>query len=562
MNVVAPRTDAHVSHDRDRSWSPQAGPQDDLCCCPFPEVFFGGARGGGKTDGVLGKWALKEKRYGPAFNAIMFRRTTTSAEDAIDRSKEIYTPLGGRYIENKGWIMPNGGKVRFKYLESVQDANEYQGRNVTDAWVEEAGQYPTPLPIDRLFGVLRSAHGVPIQLILTANPGGAGQHWLRARYQLHPFPLRPKVLSRTLPDGSVHKFAVIPSRITDNKILLESDPGYRSRLYLVGSPQLVKAWLEGDWTAVEGAFFSEWSNEQHVIPPFAIPDHWLRFRSGDWGSYSPFSIGWWAVVGDDFRIPGSLLASDASADTAMVRRTDREFALRSGHEDAQLSHHQRAAIADTLSGVGTSRAGLLPRGALVRYREWYGTVGGKLTAGEVGRGIVSREKDDRQKLTYGVLDPSAFSEDGGPSNAERINDELLKARLAAFIAADNSRVTRQTGDPTKAGPMGGWDAMRARMVGTARRMEDGSINWSTGRPMLYFFSTCTDSIRTIPVLQHDQSRAEDLDTDAEDHAADDVRYACLSRPWIKSLAKDDAVRRDSYGAVRNESRDDGSTAIL
>jgi hypothetical protein len=77
-------------------WRPQPGPQKALVDCPFSEVFFGGARGGGKTDGVLGKWALKERRYGALFNAIMFRRTAVSAEDAIERSKEIYGPLGGR----------------------------------------------------------------------------------------------------------------------------------------------------------------------------------------------------------------------------------------------------------------------------------------------------------------------------------------------------------------------------------------------------------------------------------------------------------------------------------
>jgi hypothetical protein len=531
MNVVAPRLDSHVSHVRDRSWSPQPGPQDDLCCCPFPEVFFGGARGGGKTDGVLGKWALKEKRYGAAFNAIMFRRTTTSAEDAIDRSKEIYTPLGGRYIENKGWIMPNGGRVRFKYLESIADAKEYQGRNLTDAWVEEAGQYATPDAIDLLFGVLRSAKGVPVQLILTANPGGAGQHWIRDRYQLHPFPRQPKVLRRKLPDGSEHRVAVIPSRITDNRILLDSDPGYVSRLYLVGSAQLVKAWLEGDWTAIEGAFFAEWSNDQHVLSPFAIPDHWLRFRSGDWGSYSPFSIGWWAVVGDDFHLSG-----------------DRNLgAVPAGRSDLQWSDHPG------------SRS--LPRGSLVRYREWYGTVGGKLTAEQVGKGIATRERDDRAKLTYGVLDPSAFAEDGGPSIAERVNDELLKAKLAAFTRADNARVARQTGDRDKAGPMGGWDQMRSRLVGTAQRLDDGAIKWSTGRPMLYVFANCKDFIRTVPVLQHDQNRAEDLDTDAEDHAADDGRYACLSRPWIKSLPKDDGEKRDAYRDSSDDRYSD-STATL
>src|SRR6185312_10253649 len=180
-------------------WRPQAGPQKALIDCPYTEVFFGGARGGGKTDGVLGKWAIKESRYGRHFNAIMLRRTTVSAEDAIERSKEIYGPLGGVFNESKlRWRMPHGGRVSFSYLENVKDANEYQGRNITDAWVEEAGQYPDPGPIDRLFGVLRSAHGVPVQLILTANPGGAGQHWIRRRYGLVPFPLGPKVLTRQL----------------------------------------------------------------------------------------------------------------------------------------------------------------------------------------------------------------------------------------------------------------------------------------------------------------------------------------------------------------------------
>jgi hypothetical protein len=72
------------------------------------EVFLGGARGGGKTDGVLGKWALKERRYGSHFNAVMFRRTTVSAEDAIARAKEIYGRLGGRFNEARlRWRMPH-----------------------------------------------------------------------------------------------------------------------------------------------------------------------------------------------------------------------------------------------------------------------------------------------------------------------------------------------------------------------------------------------------------------------------------------------------------------------
>lgn len=191
----------------------------------------------------------------------------------------------------------------------------------------------------------------------------------------------------------------------------------------------------------------------------------------------------------------------------------------------------------------------IPRGALIRYREWYGQVGGKLTAEQVGKGIVDREKDD-PKLSYSVLDPSAFAESGGPSIAERMNATLYAAQRIGFHEADNARVTRVQGDASKAGPMGGWDQMRQRLVGTAQRRADGAIDWATGRPMIYFFSTCSDSIRTIPVLQHDLRRAEDLDTEAEDHAADDVRYACMSRPWVKHAARTTDLKRDAYGAHR------------
>ena len=48
--------------------------------------------------------------------------------------------------------------------------------------------------------------------------------------------------------------------------------------------------------------------------------------------------------------------------------------------------------------------------------------------------------------------------------------------------------------------------------------------------MLYVFDTCRDFLRTVPTLQHDPDRPEDLDTTAEDHIADAARYACMSRP--------------------------------
>lgn len=148
----------------------------------------------------------------------------------------------------------------------------------------------------------------------------------------------------------------------------------------------------------------------------------------------------------------------------------------------------------------------------MRYREWYGAaapnVGLKLTNEAIAAGIAAREAGE--PIAYGVADPSIFRSDGGPSIAEQMARRGIRWRRA-----DNRRVAR-------AGPISGWDQVRQRLVG------DGD-----GRPMLACFATCTDSIRTIPALQHDAGNAEDLDTNGEDHAADEWRYACMSRSWIR-----------------------------
>ncbi len=482
-------------------WAPQEGPQTALVHCPLAEIFFGGARGGGKTDGVLGKWASKERRYGKAFNAIAFRRTTVSSEDAIERARQIYEPLGAKWNASKLiFRMPHGGRVSFKYLESVKDAEEYQGRNLSDAWVEEVGQYPTPEPIDMLFGALRSTAGVPEQLILTGNPGGAGQHWIKERYKLHPFPLRPQVVTRNLPDGSVHTMAVIPSRLSDNKILTERSAGYKSRLYLVGSAELVKAWLEGDWSAVPGAFFDCYSEARNVVRPFAVPPEWTRFASMDWGSASPFSVGWYAIASDPL----------------------------------------------TVDGMEQGRRIVIPRGGLVKYREWYGAnekrEGLKLSNAAIAEGIKQREKGDN--IAYRVLDPACFAENGGPSIAE----DFARAGVH-FKKADNTRVSR---GGAAAGPISGWAQLRSRLIGNAVTPEE----IAKAPAMLVFSAACKDTIRTLPVLQHDRANPEDVDTDTEDHAADETRYACNSRPWVPPAPKKKQPR-DGWDDDHDEDRAPG-----
>ena len=142
-------------------------------------------------------------------------------------------------------------------------------------------------------------------------------------------------------------------------------------------------------------------------------------------------------------------------------------------------------------------------------------MGLRMVAEDVGRGIAERQKADplRDGLApWHVADPAMFTADGGPSIAER----MTKAGGLSLRRADNSRVAKH-------GAMGGWDQVRSRLQG-----EDG-------RPMLYVFSTCTHLIRTLPALQHDPDRPEDVDSDGEDHAPDALRYGCMARPYVRGL---------------------------
>ena len=107
-----------------------------------------------------------------------------------------------------------------------------------------------------------------------------------------------------------------------------------------------------------------------------------------------------------------------------------------------------------------------------------------------------------------------------------------------FRQADNKRVAG-------AGALGGWDQLRARLQG------DGE------RPALFIFSTCTDLIRTLPALQHDPDRPEDVDTDAEDHAPDELRYACMSRLWIAPAPEPEPKPIDRYARRYRQARQRG-----
>jgi hypothetical protein len=450
-------------------WRAQQGPQlTAIRLDTIDELLFGGAVFGGKSDYLLGDFAQDVYcPWGEHWHGILFRKTYPELEELIARALEIYPPWFG--IDSakcwssttKTWTWPNGATLKMRFMESDNDWQRYWGHAYTWIGWDELGLWASQVPYQRMKARLRSAKAqIPNKRIrASANPGGAGHHWVKSHFGIDRYPLGGEIFEAK--DGSGMKRVFVRSHLADNQIGLKNDPGYESRLEGAGSAQFVRALKKGDWNVIAGAFFPEFG-EQHIVEPVELPAHWVRFRSMDWGSAKPFAVNWWAI------------------------------------SDGEMPQ--------------------FPRGAMVNYREWYGMVadqpneGLKLTAEEVADGILERQLPS-EAIDMSVLDPSAFAVNGGPSIAARMAN-----RKVFFQQADNKRVSQR-------GALSGWDLVRQRLKG------DGE------RPMIFFFATCTDTIRTLPALQHDDMRPEDVDTDGEDHAGDSVRYACSARPWVRDDVK-------------------------
>lgn len=437
-------------------WLPQPGPQTALLECPAFEVFFGGARGGGKSDGILGDWMAHATKYGEHARGIMVRREAVQLEDIISRSHQLFNRLGWAWNgSTKTWLSPAKATLRFRHLWDEVAAEAYQGHAYTRLYPEELTNWPNDRPLLRMSATLRSAAGVPVGIRATGNPGGVGHNWVKGRYFDPAPPMTPITDPKT---GQIRVF--IPSRLVDNPALTSSDPSYADRLRDVGSPELVRAWLEGDWNIVAGGALDDlWQAERHVYEPFPIPPSWRRFRSFDWGSSKPFSVGWWAQ-------------SD---------------------------------------GTSAKGAPQLPKGSLVRTAELYGwngkpNEGCRRLATEVAREILAAEA--QMGLTGKVAPGPADSAIYAAENGVCIADDMARVGVR-WTEADKRPGSRKAG------------------LERVRAMLKASIANPREAPSLVFFSTCRHAIRTLPTLPRDSRDPDDVDTAAEDHCYDEVRYSCM-----------------------------------
>lgn len=122
--------------------------------------------------------------------------------------------------------------------------------------------------------------------------------------------------------------------------------------------------------------------------------------------------------------------------------------------------------------------------------------------------IESQHRWLKGKKINGVADPAIWDGETGESIAEK-----AAKRQVYFSKGDNSRIT-------------GWMQCHYRLAFD-----------NNGYPMFYVFKNCESFIRTIPLLMYDEHKPEDIDTDGEDHIADEWRYLLMSRPIKPRLAE-------------------------
>lgn len=478
-------------------WRPMAGSQEAfLSSHPIFEVLYEGTRGGGKTDCLLMSFCnFVGKGFGPAWKGILFRQTYKQLTDVITKTKkwipQIWPEAKFNHSEHT-WTWPTGEQLLLRQFAKPDDYWNYHGHEYPWIGWEELCNWAMDDGYKRMMSCCRSStKGMPRMVRATTNPYGPGHNWVKHRFKPHTMNMivqRGLIDEEGIPEParlSIH------SRLDENIALLEADPDYIHKIAMAARNKAEKkAWIHGSWDIVSGGMFDDvWDPKYNVILPFDIPDNWKIMRSFDWGASKPFSVGWWAISNGE------------------------DVLLRDGYWRSTI------------------------KGDMFRIREWYGCTGKPnegldLLASEIAEGIAQRELNWGWRETgttwcrvkIGVADSQIFAAENGNCIA---TDMKVKVRLddgnkypgIKWLPADKRPGSRVTG----------WTQMRTVMKNATPNIkydenEEIIATYPREKPGLFVFSTCTDFINQIPVLPRDEKDMDDVNTDAEDHIADETRY--------------------------------------
>lgn len=252
---------------------------------PCEEVFFGGAKGPGKSCALVMEGFAYGMEY-PGAKVYFFRETYDDLEANIidewrskipeitrDNSAGYYVYNGSKHMAT----MINGTRVYFRYISNDKDAEKYQGRSMDWIGIDELCKH-TEKAVQILLSCLRSPKGFPPRFRATGNPGGKGHVHVKERYVVAT-DYGQKIIIDPITGNRIQ---FIPGVVYDNYVLMANDPAYAKRLENLPEDQK-KAFLFGDWDIFAGQFFPELKRHIHIVKHFNIPDYWKRFRCIDYG---------------------------------------------------------------------------------------------------------------------------------------------------------------------------------------------------------------------------------------------------------------------------------------
>lgn len=454
------------------AWAPQVGAQEAFLACPVFECLLEGPRGGGKTDVLLMDFLQHVGRgWGADWRGVLFRRSFPELKDVIAKTKKWFRMIfpSAQYNEAKStWRFATGEELVLSFIYRSEDYWGWHGQQYPWIAFEELTTWPDDNCYRVMMSCCRSARkGLPKKYRATTNPYGVGHNWVKLRFELPLTPgdvVGPVIISEGEPDR-----ATVHSTLGENRVLLSADPEYLDRIRAAArNENELAAWVDGSWDITSGGMFDDiWRVERHVVPDLPaglIPKSWKIDRSYDHGQSRPFSVGWWAESsGEPIELPGR----------------------------------------PPLGVV---------RGDVFRIFEWYGWTGRpneglRLSAADIAEGILDREDEWllKGRVRSGVADSQIF--DKYEPNKSVAGD--MKAVGVRWEPSDKGPGSRRQG----------WekirDLLRGAFPGPDRTREE---------PGLFVCERCTQWRRTVPSLPRLESDPDDVDTEAEDHVADETRY--------------------------------------
>lgn len=476
-------------------WKPLPGSQSVVMDHPWVfEILYHGTRGPGKSDTLLMDFLqFVGKGFGLQYKGIIFRQSFPQLEDLITKSKRWFPALfpGAKYNGSLyKWVFPDGEELLFRQFNKPDDYWKYHGQEFQFIGWDELTNWPTMEGYTSMMSCLRTTHpDIKLRVRATTNPYGPGHNVVKFYFELpaQDGKIREREYKFENPDtGEIDSRMLlrlcVKGTIWENTILLKAQPEYIAQLKAqADNPAKLAAWLEGSWDIVAGGMFDDvWDPKINVVPRFIVPSSWRIDRSFDWGSSAPFSVGWWAE-------------SDGS-----------------DYKDAN----------------GQWRSSV--RGDIFRIAEWYGwngkpNEGLRMLAVDIAKGIRSREMImfPQRKVYPGPADTSIFDVENGVSIAVdmekkiRMDDGSLQKGVS-WTRADKRPGSRKTG----------WEHLRKmiRNAGPNRNDKGEVVPGPREMPGIYVFENCDQFIRTVPVLPRCDKDPDDVNSDAEDHIGDEVRY--------------------------------------